>query len=485
VVSVGLLVLAVLLALGVSVAPKVWIMAGVRSLGVDLGGKTRTRALSALQGDWKERTISLRDGNVAWSVPPAEVGLILDAGATVQAAFEQGATLDRLVARIRGEAVIDIVPRLRFDPAETRRTLQALRSEIDVPPANTGLRRVDGRVEASEPQPGRSLGVVETVAAVEAHSLEVVSAGRLDLIVHAVPPLAFDVSEAVAQTNEWLARSIVLAAYDPISNEPLTWEIAPEQWGNWVSMNVDPLDPTRIDWGFDDRAAAAAVDAWEAALGDGRFVDGEKALAAVEKAIMSDISPERLRVYHSPGLHTVRPGETLSSIANDVGIPYPWIEQANPGVSDSLHVGQVLTIPSPDVLLPLPVIEHKRIVISLSRQYMWAYENGALLWEWPVSTGIASSPTAPGVFQIQSHDPNAYASSWDLWMPYFMGIYRPVPTSSFMNGFHGFPTRDGASLLWTGDLGRPVTFGCILLGNNSAPALYEWAEEGVIVEIQK
>jgi lipoprotein-anchoring transpeptidase ErfK/SrfK len=64
-----------------------------------------------------------------------------------------------------------------------------------------------------------------------------------------------------------------------------------------------------------------------------------------------------------------------------------------------------------------------------------------------------------------------------------MGIYRPVPTSNFMNGFHGFPTRDGASLLWTGNLGSPVTFGCILVDTGNAKALYEWAEEGVVVEI--
>jgi lipoprotein-anchoring transpeptidase ErfK/SrfK len=154
-------------------------------------------------------------------------------------------------------------------------------------------------------------------------------------------------------------------------------------------------------------------------------------------------------------------------------------------VSDDLRVGQAIQVPSPDVMLPLPVVEHKRIVVSIGRQRMWAYENGDLVWEWVVSTGIPSSPTAPGVFQVQSHDGTAYAPSWDLWMPYFLGIYRPVPSSLFMNGFHGFPNRDGATLLWTGDLGHPVTFGCILLDSRNAALLYEWAEDGVIVEIQQ
>jgi lipoprotein-anchoring transpeptidase ErfK/SrfK len=66
-----------------------------------------------------------------------------------------------------------------------------------------------------------------------------------------------------------------------------------------------------------------------------------------------------------------------------------------------------------------------------------------------------------------------------------MGIYRPVPSVDFMNGFHGFPTRNGSTLLWTGDLGHPVTFGCILLDSQNAAALFAWAEAGVVVEIQR
>ena len=206
---------------------------------------------------------------------------------------------------------------------------------------------------------------------------------------------------------------------------------------------------------------------------------------AMREAVIQGRWTVRLRAYHFGSQHTVRSGETLASISREVGIPYPWLEQANPGVGDSLRVGQVIQVPSPDVMLPLPVIENKRIVVSISRQRMWAYQDGSLVWEWVVSTGIDSSPTAPGVFQVQSHDGTAYAASWDLWMPHFMGIYRPVPSSDFMNGFHGFPTRDSVSLLWTGNLGNPVTFGCILVDTGNAALLYDWAEDGVVVEIQK
>jgi lipoprotein-anchoring transpeptidase ErfK/SrfK len=145
--------------------------------------------------------------------------------------------------------------------------------------------------------------------------------------------------------------------------------------------------------------------------------------------------------------------------------------------------GQQITIPSQDNLLPLPIMENKRIKVSISKQRVQAFENGVLKWDWPASTGIKSSPTNPGVFQIQSHEPNAYAASWDLWMPQFMGIYRPVPSVDFMNGFHGFPTRNRNQILWTKNLGSPITFGCIMVSNDNAKLLYDWADDGVIVDI--
>jgi lipoprotein-anchoring transpeptidase ErfK/SrfK len=218
-------------------------------------------------------------------------------------------------------------------------------------------------------------------------------------------------------------------------------------------------------------------------VGQGRYYLEDEVVEDVAAAILSQGFEVVFRLYHHPRRHVVQAGETLASIARDHGFPYPWLQEANPGV-DRLRPGQTVAVPSPDVLLPLPVVVHKRIVISISQQRMWAYEWDDPVWAWTVSTGIASSPTSPGVFQVQSHEREAYASSWDLWMPYFVGIYRPVPASGFMNGFHGFPTRDGATLLWTGNLGHPVTYGCILLSTQNASLLYEWAEEGVVVEIR-
>jgi hypothetical protein len=67
-------------------------------------------------------------------------------------------------------------------------------------------------------------------------------------------------------------------------------------------------------------------------------------------------------------------------------------------------------------------------------------------------------------------------------MPHFMGIYEGWP--GFMNGIHGLPTLSSGKLLWAGYLGRPISYGCIVMGLQDGEDVYNWAEAGVVVEIQ-
>jgi LysM repeat protein len=190
-----------------------------------------------------------------------------------------------------------------------------------------------------------------------------------------------------------------------------------------------------------------------------------------------------LAIRHKSTQYTVEPGDTLIAISMEVGIPYWKILESNPGISaDSVPAGQKLVIPSKNDLLPLPVVRGKRIVISISQQRMWTYENGQRKKEYIVSTGIDKSPTMPGIFQVRTHEINAYASVWDLYMPNFLGIYEAWP--GFMNGIHGLPTLSNGTRLWSNVLGRKASYGCIILNLDAAKEVYQWAENGVVVEIR-
>jgi LysM repeat protein len=460
------------------------ILPGVQTLGVELGGKSKAEAATLLHQDWQRRTIILDAGDATWTVPPAMLGITLHAEATAQVAHRQGRSLATLQETLKAGGHVRIWPVWGLDPTVAEANLQTLAPQLDVPPVDAGLRVVGGRVEATPSQVGRALDVAATMAWLKQNAAQVFMEGRLPLVMVPVPPAITETSAVVAQASQLLASPLSIHVYDPITDETSAWTVGPDVWGTWLSLGVDPADLTQLNWELDAEKAWDFLAGQATTLGPDRYLVWDEAVTAVRDAISTQGWDVPLRIYHHERQHIVQSGDTLSKLARDYGIPYPWIQRANPGMGDTLYAGQALTIPSPDALLPLPVVENKRIVVSLSEQKMWVYENGTVKWEWPVSTGIPSSPTAPGVFQVQTHEPNAYASKWDLWMPHFLGIYQPVPASDFMNGFHGFPTRGGSRLLWTGDLGHPVTYGCILVSTENAVALYEWAEEGVVVEVR-
>ena len=189
-------------------------------------------------------------------------------------------------------------------------------------------------------------------------------------------------------------------------------------------------------------------------------------------------------IHHAPTTYVVEPGESLWMISLKSGIPMWLIMDANEGLTaQNISSGMTLVLPSKNDLLPLPVIPNKRIVVDISEQTMTVFENGQIRNTHIISTGMSDSPTMPGIFQIQSHHINAYASNWDLYMPHFMGIYEAWP--GFMNGIHGLPILSSGQRLWASALGRPASYGCIILDLTAAEDLYYWADPGVVVEITR
>ncbi len=467
------------------------IFPGVSVYGVPVGGLSRAEARLALENRWQRQTIELAvsgsasETRAAWTTTPDELGMMVNATATIDQAYAIGRSRSSLVELWQNGGEVNLLPIWHFDPHLAERYLNQRANELAVLPVEAGLRLIHHgqnapRVEAVQAQMGEQLAVADTMAPLLSSPSRVLLSGQLTLIVEPVAPLVTDVGDAVAQANEWLARSLTMTAYDPILDERLAWQIGPAQWSRWGRLAINP-DTLALDWLMDETAVLNYFN--EEMVGEGRYFQPDELVTAVGQALDNPPGQIHLRLFHRPRQHVVQSGESFASIGRASGIPYPWIQQANPGV-ETLFPGQTITIPSPDELLPLPVVENKRIVVSLSQQRVRVYENGTLKWDWITSTGIDDSPTAAGVFQIQSHEPNAYAANWDLWMPHFLGVYRPVPTSQFMNGFHGFPTQGGSQILWTNSLGRRVTYGCILLSNENAILLYEWAEPGVVVEIQ-
>ncbi len=113
----------------------------------------------------------------------------------------------------------------------------------------------------------------------------------------------------------------------------------------------------------------------------------------------------------------------------------------------------------------------KLIVVSLSEQHLWAYQGRSAHLPFVARSGLPL-PTRARRVRIQSKIPNAYGSAWDLWMPWWMGIYWAGSTE---NGIHALPILSNGQTLWEGYLGTPVSYGCVVLGTAESKLLYDWA----------
>jgi lipoprotein-anchoring transpeptidase ErfK/SrfK len=483
------------------------ILSGVTALGQDLGGRTRSEASQIINAEWQSRKVILDGGEQSWTLSPEQLGVTLDANAMAEAAYRLGRaepnvdavlpTVRRILASSGLVAVpteaAAVTPIWRFDRTIATNTIRTHAGQIDIPMQNAGVTVVDGQVQTTPAQAGRALDVGALLTTLESHPWDVALARarnvplRFTLPVVDQPPAIADATALVDELTPLLANPITIQLFDPIRNERAQWTVQPADMGRWVAVGeaVDAATgQKKLGWSVDEAKVREYIAAQNASFGDERYIDPDIAAPALADAFRQQKGELTQTIKHGERQHVVKSGETLSSIAYDYGFPYPYLMLANPN-KDTLMAGDTIVIPSVDVLAPLPVVENKRVVVSIANQNVKVYENGQVKWDWPASTGIDSSPTSPGIFQVQTHEEMAYAANWDLYMPWFMGIYRPIPGQEFMNGFHGFPSRDRRQLLWTKNLGHRVTYGCILLSTENAKLLYDWAEPGVIVEIQK
>jgi len=210
----------------------------------------------------------------------------------------------------------------------------------------------------------------------------------------------------------------------------------------------------------------------------------------------------------APGsTYVVRRGDTLSRIAQRFGTTIDALARLN-GVANpsTITVGQVLRLPRMNRPLPTvrasasaasasgrqmegttqvsgsaPSGSGKRILIDLSEQHLYAYQGDQLVHSSVISSGAAPSYTRTGEFRVQSKIPKAYGASWGIWMPYWLGIYWAGSTE---NGIHALPVTSGGQTLWAGYLGRPVSYGCVVMGTQDAKRLYDWVDIGTPVSIR-
>lgn len=186
--------------------------------------------------------------------------------------------------------------------------------------------------------------------------------------------------------------------------------------------------------------------------------------------------------------YTVRPGETLASIAQRFGVTWPAIVQANNISNPNLvNAGQVIIIPdaktvtdlssvSPASLVPdapsATVSVGKQIIVDISDSRIYAYENGRLVRSVLASTGLPATPTVKGNFTVQRKYPSQLMSGPGYYLPNVQWI---------MYFYAGYAVH---GTYWHNNFGQPMSHGCVNLPNDEAQWFYEWAPVGTPVLVQ-
>jgi lipoprotein-anchoring transpeptidase ErfK/SrfK len=137
-------------------------------------------------------------------------------------------------------------------------------------------------------------------------------------------------------------------------------------------------------------------------------------------------------------------------------------------------------VPASDDVIVASYRGTQYILVDITDQHLYAYDNDLIVYSFVASTGM-NNATSTGTFSVLDKIPSAYGSTWDIWMPDWLGIYW---AGGLENGIHALPILSNGATLWAGFLGRPISYGCVVLGTYEAELLYDWAEIGTTVEIQ-
>ncbi len=144
---------------------------------------------------------------------------------------------------------------------------------------------------------------------------------------------------------------------------------------------------------------------------------------------------------------------------------------------------------------PAPTSKGKLILVSISKEWLWAYQDGKLVYNTPVTTARPGLVTPVGTWHIFNHlHPTTFYSPWPPGSPYW---YPPTHINYAM-GFHsgGYFLHDAS---WRGKYGPgttgwhydPIggwmwgTHGCINAPLKAIIWLYYWAPNGTTLKVVK
>lgn len=169
--------------------------------------------------------------------------------------------------------------------------------------------------------------------------------------------------------------------------------------------------------------------------------------------------------------------------------------------------------------------DNKRIIVDISEQTLYAYENNKVLYKMKVSTGLTDTPTTADEYYITYKTPSRYMQgpnkeNLEIENQKLISKANSIPmststdnnnyptstntkniklytsTSTDVKGYYDLPgvpyvmyfSEDGSAIhgaYWHNNFGRHYSHGCVNLSILDSEKLYKWAESGTSVIIRK
>ena len=318
---------------------------GVSVGGVDLSGLRPAEAEERLRVQIKypkTGKIAFQEGANVWIARPEELGFILDAPTSVQAAYlvgRSGSIWSRAAAQVNAWSEgKNLSPLFVLDERIAQHYLKGIAAQVDVPivEASLSVNGVDVIVRSG--QVGRNLDVPAAIQAI-CGQLTTLTDGIIPLVVRETPPVILDATAQAELARLILSAPLTITVPEAVSGDPGPWTFQPEELAAMLVLSrVEDaqgahyqveLDSSKLR-GFLDQIAPAFIRSFENALFI--FNDDTHQLELIQPAVIGraldiDTSLQQIKDKVIAGEHTVgldmeytEPPVTDNATAESLGI---------------------------------------------------------------------------------------------------------------------------------------------------------------------